>query len=621
MYLFLLVLTLFEVCMTLYLFQKSTKDSEIKLLIGTFFCSFTQVLAYNCSYSLNLTYFKDNFLLFFLVIVLVFIFSLFAIYFLGTIGGFSVILIIGSSLCIGNHLKFIQLKVPLVWSDFKNGLVTEVVWDMVLKKYALFIVPGVVILLAILILLRKTARLNLPLKKRVIFCILTSFSFIVGTKVIGNIEATHAQEMSINFSDDYAEEIGAASYFVYSKSNVLMTEPENYSQSTMGKIIKKYTEEKKIAKNGKNSKVIYILSEAFSDPTSFSNTKWKEDPMPFIRSIQKEYGGYMYSPIFGGGTANVEFGVTTGFDYSLLNNDQIPYKYISENEDRNTSIFSIAKRNKIKTEGIHPFISAGFSRKKVWPTLGIEKSIFSDDIEKISGIYKYYTERYYSDETFYQTILHEVKENKDNSLLLHTISMQNHFPYVEDEKGPLRPKENLLSNLEDIPNGIELALYARGIKETDDSTKRFFEELKKEEENITVVFYGDHYPALNESIYKSHPVTMMNNQDLNQAHFTPYFVWNNKGEKHNLGKVVNSSYLSTVANEKLYQESPAFYNLVGKLEEKVPSFNYLKGKFMDEEGNEIQLTKEQEGLLEDYRLIVYDMLLGKQYSKKMFEVH
>ncbi|GMC02835.1 membrane protein [Enterococcus thailandicus] len=620
MYIFLLLLTLFEVCTTLYLIEKSTKDKEIKLLMGVLIYSFTIVFAYNCSYSLELTYLRENLLRFFLVIILVFIFSLFAIYFLGTIVGFTLSTIIGTSFCVGNHLKFVQLKVPLVWSDFKNGLVVEVIWDMVLKKYTLFIIVGLLILIASLFLLRKTARMDLHPKKRVICCVITSLSFVVGTKVIGNIEATYAQEMSINFSNDYAKDIGAASYFVYSKSNVLMAEPKNYSQSMMEKIIKKYTEEKKIVKNKKNAKVIYILSEAFSDPTSFSNTKWKEDPMPFIRSIQKEYGGYMYSPIFGGGTANVEFGVTTGFDYSLLNSDQIPYKYISENEERNTSIFSIAKSNKIKTEGIHPFISAGFSRKKVWPTLGIEKSIFSDDIEKMSGIYKYYTERYYSDETFYQTILHEVKENKDNPLLLHTVSMQNHYPYIESSKGPLQKKENLLSNLEDIPNGIELALYARGIKETDDSTKRFFEELKKEKENITVVFYGDHYPTLNESVYESHPVKLMNNKEHNQAHFTPYFVWNNKGEKNDLGKVINSSYLSTVANEKLYQESPAFYSLVGKLEDKLPSFNYLKGKFMDDNGKEIQLTKEQKELLEEYRLIVYDMLVGKQFSKKMFEV-
>lgn len=56
--------------------------------------------------------------------------------------------------------------------------------------------------------------------------------------------------------------------------------------------------------------VIVLMSRSFWDPTRLPKVKLTPDPMPTIRELQ---GGNVFSPEFGGMTANVEFEALTGF--------------------------------------------------------------------------------------------------------------------------------------------------------------------------------------------------------------------------------------------------------------------------------------------------------------------
>ena len=90
-------------------------------------------------------------------------------------------------------------------------------------------------------------------------------------------------------------------------------EPENYNRDTIKKIADKIDQEypqdifvkTKIKKNIKPN-VIIIMSEAFADPTRWSNINFSEEPIPNLKNLSREsIFGNLITPSFGGSTCNV----------------------------------------------------------------------------------------------------------------------------------------------------------------------------------------------------------------------------------------------------------------------------------------------------------------------------
>lgn len=62
------------------------------------------------------------------------------------------------------------------------------------------------------------------------------------------------------------------------------------------------------------------------------------------------------------------------------------------------------------------------------------------------------------------------------------------------------------------------------MKKTDEALGTFIQSLEALDRNVTVIMYGDHYPALDNSVYMKYPVKSDENKLIND-HSTPYFVW------------------------------------------------------------------------------------------------
>jgi hypothetical protein len=113
--------------------------------------------------------------------------------------------------------------------------------------------------------------------------------------------------------------------FVNFLGSKTMEEPTGYSKQTMQKIAKKYTRKaEQINKTRKNKDInkqtlIYVLSESYSDPKRVPNMKVNQNPVPEIDEIRKNNtSGLMLSSGYGGGTANIEYGVETSWDLQLF---------------------------------------------------------------------------------------------------------------------------------------------------------------------------------------------------------------------------------------------------------------------------------------------------------------
>ena len=72
--------------------------------------------------------------------------------------------------------------------------------------------------------------------------------------------------------------------------------------------------------------IIAILSESMWDPTQLPGVQFSQDPLPNLRRLQNEGVGLQFlSPTFGGGTANIEFELLTGFTTGLMPEGSYPF--------------------------------------------------------------------------------------------------------------------------------------------------------------------------------------------------------------------------------------------------------------------------------------------------------
>lgn len=114
--------------------------------------------------------------------------------------------------------------------------------------------------------------------------------------------------------------------------------------------------------------VIMLMSESLWDPTRLSNVTFTPDPMPTIRARQS---GNVFSPEFGGMTANVEFEALTGFSNAFLPYGSIPYQqYVRRPLP---SLATFFRGEGYTARALHPFSGWFWNRNEVYRAFGFEE--------------------------------------------------------------------------------------------------------------------------------------------------------------------------------------------------------------------------------------------------------
>lgn len=522
-------------------------------------------------------------------------------------------------LSLANYLKVASRQEVIYWTDLTNGLVKEVVWDMILSRYTVIFFISVLMVLGITWLSVKFNKEEQLLKNRgkslMISLVTIIFIFKMPTEAIGIAG-------SVVYPNNVEENLkvnGPGLVFLTSREGTIMEKPAHYSKQRILKLVeelkRKYPKEEK-SSQVKQPTIIFMLSEALTDPTNFEGTEWKEDPMPTIRTLQKQ-GGMMYAPVFGGGTANTEYSVITSFSNDVLNAGALPYSYVYENPTRNHSIVNYLSSAGYESTSIHPFAKKSYNREDVFKYFGFDQSYFSEEMEKSTTVPITHTEGYISDESLVDYILYQLKQTEQPQFI-HTISMQNHYDYTKEQKGELAMADNLLKNKESIAGGEKLAYYARGLKKTDNAIQKLTSELSKQKEEIYLVVYGDHLPALGDKLYDNLSVTSHENPEI-AKYLTPYVVWNNHGKELETADIINPEFIVPLLLDQTEMELPPFYQFVADLARDVPAFKEKEPIYFLKNQVASTLPLDEKKLMEQYFLLVYDMLSGGQFSKELFK--
>ena len=357
--------------------------------------------------------------------------------------------------------------------------------------------------------------------------------------------------------------------------------------------------------------IIVVMSESLWDPTRIDSVKLSQDPMPVIR---ENGSGRVFSPEFGGLTANIEFEALTGFSNAFLPTGSIPYQQYIRKPIPSLATFFRAEG--YTARAIHPFSGWFWNRSSVYKAFGFETF---KDVDKMPPLAK--RGNFTSDEALTKEIIRQADQQED-PFFFFTVTLQGHGPYDDGRytKTDITPEGKL-----DARDNRMLASYAQGVKEADQSLKMLMDWAKNRDRETIIVVFGDHLPPLN-TVYQNSGymkgITASrkgSTEQMKKEHETPLVIWSNKtGAKKDVG-TISPAFLSYYILKEAGFEHPYYTGFLGAVRDKLRVID--RYMLIDAQGNgtpDWARKKTVDPLVRDFRFLQHDIMFGKQYGLERF---
>ena len=264
--------------------------------------------------------------------------------------------------------------------------------------------------------------------------------------------------------------------------------------------------------------VILVLSESLWDPTRLPGAQFSQDPLPFFRSLQQKYpSGWLLSPEFAGGTANVELEVLTGMSMKFLPDGVLAYEsHINRPVDSLAAIFA---RQGYQSTVISPWASGFFNSEATYRNFGFGKFISVDFMQQE------YNSPYLADHEIARNIIAESRKTPGPDFIFANTA-ENHYSYYPTK---FRTNEISVAGVSEESRGI-LESYAQGCLYADRMLQTLVQQFEAADEPTVIIFFGDHLPLLgkNYGIYREAGYLTDNDpQFINKLYRVPVVTWNN----------------------------------------------------------------------------------------------
>ena len=364
--------------------------------------------------------------------------------------------------------------------------------------------------------------------------------------------------------------------------------------------------------SGRQADVIMIMSESLWDPKRLSGVSYSADPMPVIRSHQS---GEIFSPEFGGLTANVEFEALTGFSNAFLPYGSIPYQQYIRRPLPSLATFFESKG--YETRAFHPFQSWFWNRRNVYEALGFQRFDSEENMPTMDkrGIFA-------SDEALTEHLI-RTADQTSKPFFYFAVTLQGHGPY-EAERYPRHAVEIDAPALSPASKA-SLATFTQGVKEADDSLKTLLDWAKKRKRETIIVLFGDHLPPLGavytESGYMPKMVASRRAsvETMKREHETPLVIWSSKrGVQKNIGSISPSQLPHFVVRLAGYRH-PFYTGVLGAVQEHYAVID--RHQLIARNGTsqaDRSLNGQIDPTIQNYRFIQHDLMFGESYGVRRF---
>lgn len=422
--------------------------------------------------------------------------------------------------------------------------------------------------------------------------------------------------------------------FTLNVQHTIVEEPEGYGEAAMDQLAGEIAAQRNeavaafnpldddaevAAEESKKPNVIFIMSEAFWDPTLLTNVSFSADPLPTIHQLQKEHpSGFMLSPQFGGGTSNVEFEVLTGFSMSLLPAGSVPYlQYV---ERPIPSLASYFEDQGYRSLAIHSYEGWFWNRESVYRQLGFEGFKSMDGF-----VDPQYKGPYIADDEVADSIIQEVDQTEE-PVFIYAVTMQNHAPYSDPDRygeggNTFKVSGDLTQEAKDM-----LETYTQGAYDADQSLRKLIEHYQESDEPTYIIFFGDHLPTLGleydlyrqAGFVESGKPDEWSLEEYKRLRSTPFVTWSNFPIQEEQVDLISSSFLGSYVMNALSMEPKGQFAFNAQFYKTTPG---LVRNLVVDSSNRLAhtISEEYQSQLDQYSLLQYDILLGDQYSARKLD--
>ena len=486
----------------------------------------------------------------------------------------------------GSHLVISDLLMTKNLSDVGKFASLKITYPLILN----FILLSLYIFLTY----KNNLTLNFSIKKRICSCafisllITISLTTPISAKIFSVFEIETTVATNILESNEQFSDIGFLPYLTKTTSENLMdivNPPENYSYDSIKNLLSNSDTSTNLETASKNSpNVIFIMSESFSDFRVFDSLEVNNDIYSGFDSVGAEgYVGNCIVPTFGGYTTRTEFELLTGLPTYAINTPSVPQNLLKKQEIIDT-FPSYFKSLGYSTSYIHPFSKTFYDRDTLYSEYGFDTLYFDDSMT----VETEYFRRYISDKSVFNQIKNVLQSNENPSYIFAT-TMQNHQPYYA----------------ETADGADQLSYYLAGIKETSDQLREFTNWLKEFDEDVLLVFVGDHFPFFtpDDNVYDRLGVS---DDNAKLIYSQKYILWNNYDSNIFNKEIdtISAFYIPYIVTDLINLEDTAFIKTMKNLMKEYPLYS-----------PSIQSSDSRNEILD---LITYDKVIGENYSSDKY---
>lgn len=356
--------------------------------------------------------------------------------------------------------------------------------------------------------------------------------------------------------------------------------------------------------------VIMVMSESLWDPTRLANVTLSPDPLAWLRNKQS---GNVFSPEFGGMTANVEFEALTGFSNAFLSAGSIPYQqYIRGSLP---SLATFFRGEGYTTLALHPFQGWFWNRDAVYNHLGFQAFLSEENLPAFSKRGTFAADADFTEEMMRQA------DGLDQPFFMFAVTLQGHGPYE-----PHRYAQDTVAvegPLSDAARAT-VSTYAQGVREADESLRRLMEWAKRRKRETIIVFFGDHLPPLGAAYVQSGTMpTEVPSRNaapdvLQKGRETPLMIWSSRAGVKRAG-TVSPSFLPYFTLKMAGFEHPYYTGVLGLTHEKYAVID--RHMLLKRDGSPVvdwNRDGREDATIRNLRLIQYDVMFGKGHSLDRF---
>lgn len=342
--------------------------------------------------------------------------------------------------------------------------------------------------------------------------------------------------------------------------------------------------------------IVVIMAESFTDITKVEGIEFNKDPLENYKNLIKEgTSGTATVSIYGGETSTSEFEYLTGSSAKFIPNVRYPYAQAMRGDT--LSIVTTLKQEGYYTTSIHPNTGGFYNRENAYKHLGFDNSIFINDMQNIDN---YYGENV-SDMDTAEEIVKQYEKSPSDKKFIFTITMEAHMPFTSD-KYPNNDIELVSNDYNLTQKDIEeIEIYTKSLSNFDKSLKYLTDYFKQKDEEVMIVVFGDHLPALNTLYEKAYGEGIEKYQPT-------YFVWTNYETDLDIEKNISPAGLSMRILENANIDMPWYYKSISEFYKQYPV--YEKRFVVDEDGNILDNDTQNE-VIDNYHIIQFDILNEK----------